>query len=322
MGGHHHRRKGARLATLLYFDDFDEVDFDKYLTRWWYTPEDAAGCSLPSNGELQTYVNVDGPLTTVPWNAKDSILSLTATPDETYGYLSGMLNTYGKFVRRYGYFEIRAKTPPGNGMWPAFWLLPADGAWPPEIDILEWLGRDPLTRYCGTHSNFASGKDSQAGTHPIPDASADFHTYGCDWQADRISFYFDSELMSSVPTPSDMHVSMYMILNLAIGGGWAGPPDASTVFPSCLLVDYLAVYDLCPYNGHPEPPNPTTYEIPTPWAAVDLRGQFQPGDRVVLNFAYDELSILRDSSSSYVWCRVGASYTLSVMLPGSVTALG
>jgi beta-glucanase (GH16 family) len=328
VNGHRHtiRRRPREAAQLIYSDDFEVLDWSKYLSRWWYTDPAADGCSLPSNGELQLYVNKDGPLTATPWTVADSVLSLTAAPDDTYGYLSGMLNTYGRFQRTYGYWEVRAKMPPGAGMWPAFWLLPAGGGWPPEIDVVEWLGRDPLVRYCGTHSSaLGFSKSTQDGSHPIPDGSADFHTYGCDWQATTTAFYFDGQEMSTFQTLADMHSDMYFVLNLAIGGGWAGPPNADTVFPASYQVDYVKVWDVCPYGGDtpaPEPPRePQTFTINSPWGSVDLRSTFVPGDQVILNFAYDSLEITQDKVNSWIWARNGTNLTLAVVLPVVVSHL-
>jgi beta-glucanase (GH16 family) len=322
-------RKAA--ATVVYEDDFDALDLSKYLTRWWYTPPTDPGCSLPSNGELQLYVNAEGPLypANQPWTVKDSILSLTATPDTSqpgFSYLSGMINTYPGFNRIYGYWEVRAKMPPGAGMWPAFWLLPYPEGWPPEIDVVEWLGREPRIAHCGTHST--GTPSTQDGSYPIPDGSADFHTYGVDWQANQITFYFDGVNNASFPTPSDMNRPMYAILNLAIGGGWAGPPDADTVFPASFDVDYLKVWDICPYDPTEKPPikppegTGQTFVIDNPWSAVDLRGTFGVGDTVALRFHYDDLFVLIDPTSTQVWARTGASMTLAVILPVRVTRLG
>ena len=69
-----------------------------------------------------------------------------------YEYTSGLINSYYTFSQTYGYFEMRAQLPKGQGLLSAFWLVPADGSWPPEVDILEVLGRDTTTMYYGMHS--------------------------------------------------------------------------------------------------------------------------------------------------------------------------
>jgi beta-glucanase (GH16 family) len=320
--------KPETKATLLFEDDFDILDWNTYLSRWWYVDPAAPGCSLPSNGELQLYVNEEGPLEASPWTVKDSILSLTASKvsppvddghGNRYGYVSGMLNTYPSFYRVYGFFEARLKMPPGVGMWPAFWLLPMDGSWPPEIDVVEWLGRDPLTEYLGTHSGTGP---SQGGPYAIPDGSADFHDYGVDWQANEIAFYFDGVLVAQFPTPLDMHKPMYLILNLAIGGGWGGDPAPETVFPAALEVDWLRAYDSNPYaSGGGGGGVGTVYVIPNAWASVDLRPVFKPGDVVAFDFEYAELQILSDGVDSHIWIKTTTTLTLAVIVPGHMTTM-
>jgi beta-glucanase (GH16 family) len=327
--------KAKTTPALVYEDDFDTLDFNKYLTRYWYVDPNWNGCSLPSNGELQLYVNHDGPMTAVPWTCENSILKLTAwpisPPQDGYDYLSGMINSYNGFYRTYGFFEARIKMPPGNGMWPAFWLLPMDGSWPPEIDVVEWLGRDPLTEYLGTHSGIGGGNVPQGGPYPIPDGAADFHTYGVDWQLNTISFTFDGETVVTFPTPADMHKPMYFILNLALGGGWAGAPDESTPWPASMEIDWVHVYESNPYapdsgggGGDLPPLTPpgTTYVISNPWGAADLRAVYKPGDKVSLAFGYDDLQLVRSAVDTYVWARQGVSITLAVILPGMIAELG
>jgi beta-glucanase (GH16 family) len=320
----------------VFEDDFDALDWSKYLSRWWYVDAGAPGCSLPSNGEWQLYVNKDGPLPQTPWTVADSILSLTCEPcpptddgwGNTYTFTSGMLNSWPSFWRIYGFFEARMKMPPGNGMWPAFWLLPTDGSWPPEIDTVEWLGREPLTRYCGTHSNSGGWHWTQGGPFPIPDGSADFHNYGVDWQMNDMAFTFDGETVFTCATPPDMHKPMYWILNLALGGGWAGAPDDTTPFPASLGVDWVKVYDSNPYQpnggggGEVIPPPGVEYVLDNPWSAVDLQNTYKPGDRVRFNFAYDFYQTIFDGAASYVWVRQASNITLACILPGRLDMLG
>ncbi len=64
-----------------------------------------------------------------------------------------MLTTYSSFAQTYGYFEMRADMPDDQGAWPAFWLPPGDGTWPPELDVVEMHGQDPNTVIATVHSN-------------------------------------------------------------------------------------------------------------------------------------------------------------------------
>ncbi len=123
-------------------------------------------------------------------------------------------------------------------MWPAFWLLPTDGTWPPELDAVEMLGNNPTTIYTSTHSQVASAKTVAT---QVADTSKGFHTYGVDWEPDRVTYYFDGNAISSLATPADMNKPMYMIVNLTVGGvgSW---PGAATGETGHLLVDYVRAY--------------------------------------------------------------------------------
>jgi serralysin len=132
--------------------------------------------------------------------------------------------------------------PKGRGLWPAFWLLPTDRSWPPEIDVLEFLGNDMTTLHTNAHSK-ASGKHGDAPVVVrVPDASAGFHRYAVDWESDQIRWYFDGVEVARAPTPADMHKPMYMLVNLAVGGNWPGSPDASTGFPAMLAINWIRAY--------------------------------------------------------------------------------
>jgi beta-glucanase (GH16 family) len=144
---------------------------------------------------------------------------------------------------QYGYFEISAKMPRGAGLWPAFWLLPENGTWPPEIDVVEQIGI-PTTIHQTIH--YVSGGERAAKGTPITvaDTTAGFHTYAVDWEPATITIYFDGHPTSSWPTPPDMKQPMYILINLAVGGAssWPGPPDSSTAFPANMFIDYVRAF--------------------------------------------------------------------------------
>ena len=163
-----------------------------------------------------------------------------------YRYYSGLLTTRRSFSQQYGYFEIRARLPAQSGAWPAFWLLRPDGAWPPEIDAFEYLGRDPSVFWAGFHTT-ASGYGDTPVTQrtSIPGPLEQFHTYGVLWDRDHIVWYLDHVEVRRIATPADMHTPMYVLVNLAIGGGgWAGTPNFFTQFPIRMSVDYVRAYGL------------------------------------------------------------------------------
>jgi len=169
-------------------------------------------------------------------------------PESPTEYVSGVVISY-PYSQTYGYFEMRAQLPSGRGLWPAFWLLPADATWPPEIDVMEVLGHDPSTLHTTLHSNFLPKKQVEKPTKG-PDLSRDFHQYGVDWGPETVKFYLDRRLVFEYPTPSDMHKPFYLLFNLGVGGAksWPGPPDAATQFPAHMIVDSVRAWQRPAYE--------------------------------------------------------------------------
>lgn len=232
--------------------------------------------TLTANNEKQIYVDAayrgdpakgSTPLGLNPFSVADGVLTITAAKASTadsarlwnYGYTSGLLTTEKTFAQTYGYFEVRADLPAGQGVWPAFWLLPAAGGWPPEIDVFEQLGHDEV--YHNIHTkNPAQG--ATGFTTYLPTNDDGFHTYGLLWTKDTITWYIDGIGVASVATPDDMHQPMYMLLNLAIGGNWPGNPDAS--FTSAQLnVDYIRAYALNSDTGPDASVTPVAVTTPS-----------------------------------------------------------
>lgn len=155
----------------------------------------------------------------------------------------------------YGYYEMRAQMPKGNGLWPAFWMLPADGAWPPEIDIMEGLGNSPTTVFTTVHSTapFAgsyqpySGHFQLGAAVPTPDLTSGYHVYGLSFAADKITWYFDGTQIFQTVTPSDLiGRKMYLIIDTAIGGWGRNTVDSTTPFPALYKIDYIRAYSSRP----------------------------------------------------------------------------
>jgi beta-glucanase (GH16 family) len=145
-----------------------------------------------------------------------------------------------RFSFLYGYLEVRARVPAGRGLWPAVWLMPAsyddDNG---ELDVVEVIGDRPSRAQFALHRR---GRDLVRGWEG-PDLSRDFHTYGVDWQADHVIWYVDGvERARTTDRSLICPEAMYPILNLAVGGPLAGPPDRSTRFPATFDVDYLRVW--------------------------------------------------------------------------------
>jgi hypothetical protein len=159
-----------------------------------------------------------------------------ASEDEHYPYVSGLISTKPSFSQTYGYFEMRAELPQGKGLWPAFWMLPVDETWPPEIDIVESIG-DPSHVYMTAHSQQGKSFGAEARIEPHV-----FHTFAVSWDRQDLIWYIDGGEAGRVQTPDDMHKPMYMLANLAVGGNWPGTPDGSTRFPAKLMIDYIRAY--------------------------------------------------------------------------------
>jgi beta-glucanase (GH16 family) len=249
--------------TLVWSDEFNAPDGTIPDTKKWNYDLGGNGWG---NHELEFY-------TDHPQNAqiKSANLVITAQKEpatDKYGtrdYTSARIKTQNLFAQAYGRFESRIKIPKGEGMWPAFWMLGEDIAtigWPRcgEIDIMENIGKEPATVHASLHGAAASGTDPRnkkatadlTQIFSLPNnvnLSEDFHLYAVEWEPTTIRFFIDKENYATfaktewpqnAPWPFDH--KFFLILNLAVGGDWPGPPDANTVFPQQMLVDYVRVY--------------------------------------------------------------------------------
>lgn len=240
--------------VLVFNDEFTTLSLNSATTRdkTWRPVYYWGDRNLSDNAEMQIYIDPS-------WNSlglsahqlNNGVLSLTAakTPTALLGktsnlpYMSGMISSEQSFSQQYGYFEMRAQVPKGKGLWSAFWMLNIDGGWPPELDVFEILGDNTDTIFSTVHSNETGSHRAAKGVADVSDdLSAGFHTYGVDWRKDSITFFVDGKEIYKTRTPDDMHKPMYMLANLAVGGTWAGNPDASTSFPSALKIDYIRAY--------------------------------------------------------------------------------
>jgi beta-glucanase (GH16 family) len=173
-------------------------------------------------------------------------------------YTSARMKTLGRFSQRYGRFEARIKIPRGQGIWPAFWMLGADieqTPWPKsgEIDIMENIGKEPSIVHGTIHGPGYSGAGGIGSSYSLPgdpQFADDFHVYAVEWRKKSIRFLVDDH-MYATHTPKDLpkgakwvyNHPFFLLLNCAVGGGWPGNPDATTVFPQTMLVDYVRVYE-------------------------------------------------------------------------------
>jgi beta-glucanase (GH16 family) len=230
--------------NLTWSDDFNGTSVDT--TKWSFDLGNAFGTgqqdfdtARPDNVTLA-----------------DGSLVITARSESYQGsaYTSGRIESSASFSHTYGRFEARMKLPQGQGMWPAFWLLGAnytDVGWPDcgEIDIMEMRGADPTSIAGSLHG---PGNANYTQGFRLPDGASfsdDFHVFAAEWEPGTVRWYVDGalyETRSSDTLPRSQpwvfDHPFFVILDLAVGGQYGGPTDATTTFPQELRVDYVRVY--------------------------------------------------------------------------------
>jgi beta-glucanase (GH16 family) len=250
-------------GTLVWSDEFTNSTSGNAQPNpqtWTYD----TGTNCCGNNELETYC-AWGSSTASCNPAKPNayadisgILHIMARQPSTGVYTSARLKTQGLFSFQYGRIEARMKLPESQGMWPAFWLLGNSIAtvnWPAcgELDVMEHInGSNPQNEGYDWVQGSIHGTNLNGGIQYYPAAfsAAAWHTYGMIWSKGKIQYYVD--------TPSNIYATFtpstqtgtwpfdsgpeYILLNLAVGGSWPGSPDAATVFPSEIQVDYVRVY--------------------------------------------------------------------------------
>lgn len=186
------------------------------------------------------------------------MLTITARQDGFQGHdvTSASIHTNGKFDFKYGYVEVKAKVPTGRGTWPAIWMLGSNigkAGWPlcGEIDMMENVGYDPEKMHFNVHTkayNHSIGTNKGANI-TVPKVWDAFHVYGMEWTADTIKWFFDGKQVFEFKKEGDdatkwpFFENQYLILNLAVGGGWGGQKGIDpTIYPSKYEVDYVRIF--------------------------------------------------------------------------------
>lgn len=241
--------------TLVWADEFDGEGIDP--AKWEFEVNAWGG----GNEELQYYTDrADNA------HVSDGCLHIVARaesftgPEGTRAHTSARLRTKGRGDWCYGRFEIRARLPIGQGLWPAIWMLPTDaiyGGWAAggEIDIMELVGHRPSEVLGTLHYGAAWPHNVHTGdTHALaPGAGTfadDFHVFAIEWEAGEIRWYVDGVhtqtqrewRTTAAPWPAPFDQRFHLLLNVAVGGKLPGNPDATTVFPQVMSVDYVRVY--------------------------------------------------------------------------------
>jgi len=217
-------------------------------TKWTF---DVGGNGW-GNNELEYYTS--GTSNAAMDGAGNLVITAKQESKDGKNYTSARLKTQGLKTFTYGRIEARMKISQGQGLWPAFWMLGNDigsNPWPAcgEIDIMENVGKEPNIIHATVHGpGYSAGAGpTKQYTLPAPVASA-FHVFAIEWELNTIRWYVDDTLYST-KTPSDIPSGatwvyahpFFIIMNLAVGGGWPGNPDATTTFPQQLQVDYVRV---------------------------------------------------------------------------------
>jgi len=242
--------------SLVWSDEFNNADNSPIDSTKWTAEIGGNGWG---NQELEYYTNrVDN-----AYHSGGSLVikaikeKYTGSDNVTRDYTSARLKTQSKFTARYGRFEARLKIPYGQGLWPAFWMLGDNidsAGWPTcgEVDIMENIGREPAIIHGTIHGPGYSGGSGLSSSYSLTNNQrfADsFHVFAVEWEPNVVRFYCDG-LLYKTRTPADLPVGatwvydhpFFIILNVAVGGSWPGSPDATTVWPQRMLVDYVRVY--------------------------------------------------------------------------------
>ncbi|HEY9184770.1 MAG TPA: beta-glucosidase BglX [Salegentibacter sp.] len=227
----------------------DHFDGDKLNMEYW-NYEEGDGCpdlcgwgNNERQGYYREFVNVeDGKL----------IIKAIKQGDK---YFSGKINTKDKVEFKYGSVEVRAKLPDGHGLWPAIWMLGnniGEVGWPAsgEIDIMEFVGRQPDTLHNALHTPASHGETENIQSTHVPGITQDFQVFRMDWSEDAIEFFindektytFSPEVKNEETYPYNH--PFYLLLNLAVGGNFGGPEVDDSIFPAEFIIDYVKVTKL------------------------------------------------------------------------------
>ena len=244
----HNGSRASRPPGLVLNQSFNEAPLNHKVwnrCHWWAE----RGCTIASNEELEWYL--PGQV-----RVRNGRLRLTASrrdwqaDGKTFPYISGMVasgpaydSDTPKFAFRYGRAVIRARIPKGRGLWPAFWLLPADEESKPEIDVMEIYGQEPETVRMHFHYVDDQGEVQAPGEYfTDPALRRGWHRFAIDWRPGRLTWRVDGVRRWQITGDKVPDERMYLVLNLAVGGEGAGPVGPNVEFPKTFSIDYLRVW--------------------------------------------------------------------------------
>lgn len=270
-------RPAARAGwTLTWSDEFNDTVLDP--ANWvaeegngFWSADSSAYVNGWGNDELQCYQRAPRNL-----SVRDGALHLVARREtvrdvssrdtaKMCAYTSARVKSRAPdgralFAQQYGRFEFRARLPESPGLWPALWMLPLEdmyGTWAAsgEIDVMEARGQQPKEVLGTLHYGGRWPENVHTGsTFTFPDAGriSDWHVYAIEWSPRRVAWFVDDSLYQvqtawytgttkdSTAAPFDR--PFYVVMNLAVGGRFLGPPDSTTTFPAMMQVDWVRAY--------------------------------------------------------------------------------
>jgi beta-glucanase (GH16 family) len=195
-------------------------------------------CNNAGNVELEWYQAAN---CTVAGGQLDLVVR-AAPVGSRQPYTSCLVQTAGSFSFTYGYAEARVWLPAGAGLWPAFWLAPANGHYPPEIDVMEADGAFP-NQAAGTYHP-VNPREPQVSVPLSGPFTSGWHVFGVDWEPGHLTWYVDGQPVGHVSGPAIAAQPMYLIVDLAVSGrtDWHSAPGPGTALPATMAVDEVRVY--------------------------------------------------------------------------------
>ena len=275
----------AQTWQLVWSDEFETDTLDASKWSFQIGTGNLYGLTSWGNNERQYYTDREENL-----YIEDGMLHIVAREEffVNRNFTSARIRSIHKGDWTYGKFEIRAKLPKGQGLWPALWMLPTEnvyGIWPQsgEIDIMELVGHRPNVVHGTVHYGPPWPNNLEHGgpiTLSEGDFSDDFHIFTIEWRPNRIiwrmngTLYWRTTPNNLAPHQWPFDQAFHLLFNVAVGGTWPGDPDATTEFPQTMIVDYVRVYqdselvsiedeetipgDFNLHQNYPNPFNPDT----------------------------------------------------------------
>ncbi|MDN3651599.1 family 16 glycosylhydrolase [Thalassotalea ponticola] len=275
--------EGAGDWVMVWSDEFDGTSLNA--DNWNVETGDGSQYGLVGwgNNELQWYQNEN-----ITVENGNLVITAKQEASNNYNYTSGRMRSDGKVDIQYGRIEARIKVPGGQGLWPAFWMLPTNsqyGGWASggEIDIMEVFSatQDNNNDAQGTlHYGMAWPLNVYSFAKAGQPVLGDYHLFAIEWEEDEIRWYLDDLHYGTITSETwwsyyykdqetgyvgdsaaPFNQPFHLLLNVAVGGNLPGSPNADTEFPAQMMVDYVRVYECetdpvtgkgCAANVNPE----------------------------------------------------------------------